>query len=388
MTSPHAHHWPLDPEVTFLNHGSFGACPKPVLEAQSRLREQAEREPVRFFTRELPPLLDGARAALATIVGADADDLAFVNNATAGVNTILRSLDFAPGDELLVTDQVYGACRNAVDFVAAKAGAVVRVAKVPFPFSEAAEIVEAIVSAAGPKTRLALIDHVTSPTGVVWPIAEIVKALAERGIDTLVDGAHTAGMVKLDVGAIGAAYYTGNCHKWLCTPKGSAFLHVRRDRQERVRPLVISHGATAKERRFRAEFDWTGTDDPTPFLCIPEAIRFLSSLVPGGFDGLLAHNRAGALDTRGRLCAGLGVEPPCPAEFLGSLAAVPVPDCDDPNGPFLDPLGAELYDRYRIEVPVFAWPRAPKRLVRVSFQAYNSAGQYERLITALRELLF
>src|SRR3989441_4802852 len=305
--------WTLDSGVVFLNHGSFGACPTPVLDYQRRLREELEREPVRFLSRELHARLDAARAALGAFIGADPDDLAFVSNATTGVNTVLRSLALAPGDEILVTDHAYNACRNAVNAVAAAQGARVVVAHVPFPVDGDDAVVSAILAVTTPRTRLALLDHVTSPTAVVFPIARLVSALAERGVETLIDGAHAPGMLPLDVRAIGAAYYTGNCHKWLCTPKGSAFLHVRRDRQDRVLPLAIGHGynSTRKDRsRFRLLFDWGGTDDPTPFLCIPAAIRFLGALLPEGWPALMARNRSLALAGRKVLCDALRIPEP------------------------------------------------------------------------------
>ncbi len=385
--------WALDPAVAFLNHGSFGACPRPVLEAQGRLVEELEAEPVRFLSRELEGRLDAARAALAAFVGADADDLAFVPNATAGVNTVLRSLAFAPGDELLVTDHAYNACRNALEAVAGRAGARAVVATVPFPIDSPDRVVEAVLARVTPRTRLALLDHVTSPTGIVFPIARLVAELAQRGVDTLVDGAHAPGMVPLDLHALGAAYYTGNAHKWLCAPKGTAFLHVRRDCQAAIRPLSISHGANSPRTdrsRFRLEFDWAGTDDPTAHLCVPEAIRYLGSLVPGGWPVLMARNRALALAARRTLCDAVGVAPPCPDEMIGSLAAVPLPDATRPPAPATprrDALQDALFERFRIEVPVIVWPAAPRRLVRVSAQLYNEPGDYARLADALRTLL-
>lgn len=385
--------WSLDPEIAFLNHGSFGACPRPVLEAQARQREQMEREPVRFFLRELEAQLDQARAALADFVGADADDLAFVPNATAGVNTVLRSLALEPGDELLTTDHEYNACRNALEATAARAGARVVVATVPFPLESPDQVVEALLAAAGPRTRLLLVDHVTSQTGLVLPIARIVAALEERGIDTLVDGAHAPGMVPLDLRALGAAYYTGNCHKWICAPKGAALLHVRRDRQQRVRPLSISHGANATREdrsRFRLEFDWTGTFDPTPFLCVPEALRLLGGLLPGGWPALQEHNRRTALAARALLCEALGCAAPSPDEMIGSLASVPLPPGDGAplrSALSLDPLQDALLERHRVEVPVIPWPAPPRRLLRISAQIYNERTEYERLIRGLHELL-
>jgi isopenicillin-N epimerase len=392
VNSELAQHWTLDPEVEFLNHGSFGACPRHVLELQQELRARMERQPVLFHSRELEPLLDEARSALARFVGADSDDLAFVPNATAGVNTVVRSLRLLPGDEVLTTDHAYNACRNALR-VLEPAGVRVVTAAVPWPGVTPAQVTDAVLAAVTPRTRLALIDHVTSPTGLVFPIETLVRALAERGVDTLVDGAHAPGMLPLDLRRIGAAYYTGNCHKWLCTPKGSGFLHVRRDRQEGVLPLAVSHGfnSTRTDRsRFRLLFDWGGTDDPTPFLCIPEAIRFLGTLLPGGWPALMQRNRELALAGRHVLCEALAVPPPAPAEMIGSLAAVPLPDSGGPPPPagsMNDPLQAIVYERHRIEVPIFVFPRHPRRLVRIAAQLYNSRPQIERLARALKEVL-
>ena len=387
-----ARHWTLYPKVEFLNHGSFGACPRRLLDVQEELRARMERQPVLFLSRELEPLLDEARTALARFVGADPDDLAFVPNATTGVNTVVRSLRLGPGDEVLTTDHAYNACRNALR-VLEPAGVRVVTAALPWPGVTPAQVIEAVVAAVTPRTRLALIDHVTSPTGLVFPVETLVRALAERGVDTLVDGAHAPGMLPLDVDRIGAAYYTGNCHKWLCTPKGSGFLHVRRDRQDGVLPLAVSHGfnSTRTDRsRFRLLFDWGGTDDPTPFLCIPEAIRFLGSLLPGGWSALMQRNRELALTGRALLCDALGIPQPAPAEMIGSLAAVPLPDSEGPPPPagsMNDPLQRTIYDRYRVEVPIFVFPRHPRRLVRIAAQLYNSRAQIELLARVLTEVL-
>jgi isopenicillin-N epimerase len=388
-----AERWMLDPAVSFLNHGSFGACPLPILETQQRWRARMERQPVQFFVRDLQSLLDAARADLAAFLGVDPQDLAFVPNATAGVNAVLRSLHFGPDDELLTTDHAYNACRNSLDFVAARAGACVVVANIPFPIDSAERVIEAVVGCVTSRTRIALLDHVTSPTGLVLPIQRVVSTLSECGVDTLIDGAHAPGMLPLNVCDVGATYYTGNCHKWLCAPKGAGFLYVRRDRQPSIRPIAISHGANAPpggRSRFLREFDWTGTDDPTPYLCVPDAIRFMGGLLPSGWAELMQRNRALALEARRTICARLGVLPPCPDAMIGALAVIPIADGspEPPSSPlYLDPLQDELLARYGIEVPVIPWPAPPKRLVRISAQIYNVPSQYERLADALKELL-
>ena len=384
--------WTLDPEVVFLNHGSFGACPRDILAEQDRLRALVEREPVQFFVQHYERLLDAARAEVAAFVGADPLDLVFVRNATVGVNAILRSLQLRPGDELLTIDHNYNACNNALVHVADRADAVVVRAPLPFPIASAAEVLDPILAAVTPRTRLAMIDHITSPTGLVLPIAEIVAQLNARGVDTLVDGAHAPGMLPLDLQALGAAYYTGNFHKWVCAPKGAAMLYVRRDRQAGIHPAVISHGFNSRRPRPRLweEFDWTGTDDPTPWLCVPAAIRWLGALLPGGWPELRARNHARVCEGRDILAAALGVPAPAPDSMLGSLAALPLPD-GDPTPPasalYADPLQIALFEQHRIEVPVPPWPAPPRRLIRISAQIYNRRSDYEALAAALTTLL-
>jgi isopenicillin-N epimerase len=384
--------WPLDRSVAFLNHGSYGACPAEVLRYQAALRAEMEAEPVRFLGRELDDRLDAARARLGAFVGADPDDLAFVSNATGGVNAVLRSLRLAAGDELLTTDHAYQACRNTLDFVAQRSGARVVTVTLPFPVTSPQAIVDVVLAGVTPRTRLALLDHITSPTALILPLERLVAALAARGVDSVVDGAHAPGMVPLDLRALGAAYYSGNCHKWLCTPKGSAFLWVRRDRQADVHPLTISHGAKgerAGRSRFRLEFDWTGTQDPTPWLTVPMAIDYLAGLVPGGWPALMARNRALALEARRLLCAAVGTEPACPEEMIGSIASVILPDnrTVETGWRVRDPIQGRLFEAWGIEVPIMRWPAPPKRMIRVSAQLYNHLPQYVRLAEALRKEL-
>ena len=386
-------HWSLDPSVTFLNHGSFGACPTRVLERQSELRRRLEEEPVRFFMYEYDELMEDARKALGAFIGADPDDLAILANATSGVNTVLRSLQLQPGDELLVTDHEYNACRNAIDFVAERTGAKVVEVPIPFPLDSVDQVLDAIVGSVTNRTKLALIDHITSPTGLVFPIERIVAELSERAVDTLVDGAHSIGMVDLNLEKLGAAYFTGNCHKWLCTPKGVAVLHVRRDRQEQIRPLVISHGANQPltgTTRYRNEFDWLGTNDLTAAMCIPDVIAFIDDVLPGGWPELRVRNRQLALEARDILCDTLGIAHPTPDAMIGALVAVPLPvtpvdTADLPWG--WHPIQATLVKVYNIQVPVTPWPDANHPVLRVSAQLYNSRGQYQELAGALSVLL-
>lgn len=383
--------WLLERDITFLNHGSFGACPIPVLEAQTTFREQLEREPLRFLMREFEPLLDDARNQLATFIGADADELVFVPNATTGVNAVLRSLFFNPGDELLTTSQEYNACRNTLDFVASRTGAKVIVAEVPFPIESPAQVIEAVMQCVSPNTKLALLDHVVSQTGLIFPIKELVGELANCGVDVLVDGAHAPGMVALNLEEINATYYTGNCHKWLCAPKGAGFLYVRPDKQNAIRPTTISHGANSPrsdKSRFQLEFDWMGTVDPSPYLCVPVAIDFMGNLLDGGWPELMAKNHALALAGRQILLDKLDLPQPCPDEMVGSMAVVQLPDeeSDVVGKSGIAPLQEALWEIFKIEVPVIPWPNSRARLVRISAQYYNTLPQYEYLAKALVEL--
>ncbi len=391
--------WLLEPDISFLNHGSFGACPTPVLEAQRAWRDRMEQEPVRFLAQELEGHLDAARHDVAAFLGADPEGIAFVPNATTGVSTVLASLRFREGDELLVGDHEYNATLNAMAAAARRDGASLTLVRVPFPMQDPSQVVEAYLDAVTPRTRLALVSHVTSPTAVILPVAALVRELDRRGIDTLVDGAHAPGMLPIDLDALGAAYWTGNGHKWLCAPKGSGMLHVRGDLRARIRPLVVSHGANDRRpdrARFRAEFDWTGTTDPTPHLALPAAIRFVGGLHEDGWSGLMAANAALALEARDRLCAALEVPPPVPDSMLGSMASIPLPTVA-PNEAAVERLQAVLLDEDRIEVPVIAFPvRAAmeagggpsQALVRVSAQRYNRPDEYawlaERLAARVR----
>jgi isopenicillin-N epimerase len=386
--------WSLDPGVTFLNHGSFGACPEPILAVQREWRDRLEREPVAFLDRELEGHLDRARTSVGAFLGGDPDGLVFVPNATTACNAVLGSLRFAAGDEILTSDHEYNAILNTLRAAADRDGARVVLAALPFPTAGDDELVDTLLAAVTDRTRLAVISHVTSPTGLVLPIERLVRGLDARGVDTLVDGAHAPGMVPLALDALGAAYYTGNGHKWLCGPKGAAFLWVRADRRERIHPTIVSHGANATRvdrPRFRLEFDWVGTGDPTPVITLPAAIEWMAALEPGGWPAVMAANRALALDARNRLVAAFGGPPPAPDALIGSMVAVPIP------GPRTDAdaawLHEAMFDEDRIEVPVVAWPVPGARreptdpprsvFVRVSAQRYNEPEDIERLVAAL-----
>lgn len=387
--------WGLDPAVTFLNHGSFGACPKVVLERQTEIQREMERQPLDFLVRKMTPLVDESRNTLAGLVGADPTDMVFVQNATAGVNSVARSLDFRPGDELLVTTHDYNACRNVIRYVAQRTGAVVVEVHVPLPITSPQQVIDAVLERATPRTRLAMLDHITSSTALIFPVEELVRELDRRGIDTLVDGAHAPGMVPLNINRIGAAYYTGNCHKWLCAPKAVGFLHVRRDRQRGIQPPIVSHGwnrSRPDHTPFQDAFDWPGTFDPSPWLCIGDSIRFLSGLMPGGLEALMKRNHDLAVLGQRILCDRVGLAPVGVESMLGSMAAVHLPDNEkafDENGqpqPAEEwQLNNELFAENKIEVPAWHWPAAPKMLLRICAHAYNHSAQYEQLAEVLKQ---
>lgn len=382
--SSYLDHWLLDPAIAFLNHGSFGACPKPVLLTQQQWRDRLERQPLQFLGSDIETLLDAALSELSAFVKCPAVDLAFVTNATTGINTVLRSLTLTSGNELLTTSHEYNACRNALNYVAERSNATVVVADIPFPIASQQQIIDAVLGKVTDQTTLVLLDHVTSQTGLILPLKELISQLTAWGIATLIDGAHVPGMLPLNLMDLQPTYYVGNCHKWLCAPKGSAFLYVQPERQPDIRPLTISHGANAPQRdrsRFRLEFDWMGTTDPSSHLSVPSAIDFMGALLPGGWAELMQHNHQLAIAARQILCETLNVAPPAPDTLLGALAVVPLPDGDAVR------LHNALLAEYRIEVPIIPWGHELGRQVRISAQIYNSLEQYEYLAIALKQLL-
>ncbi len=385
-----AENWILSKDTCFLNHGSFGATPVAVLEEQTRLREKIENDPVRFFERDYIPLMSSSIKKLAEFMNADPKGMALVKNTTEGVNTVLRSLVLNPGDEILVTNHSYQACWNAVDFVTERAGAKTVVVEIPFRVENEDEIVDLVMGSVSERTVLAMVDTVTSATGLRMPFERLVKDLQSAGVDVLLDAAHGPGIVPLDLIALDAAYCTGNCHKWLCTPKGSAFLHIRPDRKKFMKPLSISHGASFEgtdQEKFEFEFGWPGTQDPTPWLCIPLAIDFLDSLVEGGWPEIMERNRKLALEGRRILCNALGTTEPVPDSLVSSIASVEMPG-EGEVGPMSmegDPYHNYLLDEFGIQVPVFPWRHHGRRYIRISAQLYNSVEEYEFLAACLEK---
>ncbi len=365
--------WLLDPAVTFLNHGSFGAVPRALRTAFVALQERIEAEPVEFIDRRLGELLTPARTRVATFLGIEPDALGFVTNATEGVNAVLRSLDFAQGDELLTTSHVYNAVRNAMSYRARQTGATYVEVPVPLPIREPLEVVRALTSRMTARTRLVVVDQVTSPTALIFPVETLAAECRARGIELLVDGAHAPGMLDVDVDAIGCTYWTGNLHKWCCAPKGAAVLWVAPERRGDIHPLAVSHFLG---EGFVKEFDWQGTRDVAAWSVSGQAIEFFERF---GWENVRAHNRALAAWAHDLLCERWQVEPVSPREhtMLGFMATVRLPH--ELAQRFATPLDFQktLYARERIEVPILAFDG--RWHARVSAQLYNRPEEYERL---------
>jgi isopenicillin-N epimerase len=378
----------LREDVVFLNHGSFGACPRPVFEAYQRFQLELESEPVEFLGRRLNDLMRTPREALAQELGTTHENIAAVTNATGGLNIVARSLPLQPGDQILTTDHEYSALEKTWAFICRKTGAEVVVVKVPLPLTSEAAFTDAIIAGMTDRTKVLFLSHITSPTALLFPIAPAIAEARRRGIWSVIDGAHTPGHIPLSLDELGADFYSGNCHKWMMTPKGSAFLYARPEVQHLIDPLVVSHGWTAGSKEpgakgtfgnspFIDEIEMQGTRDPSAWLSVPEAIRFRRD---NDWTGVAAHCAALAQDTATRLGQLTGLPALSSPEFSApQMVAMPIPDCDAPEIHHL------LFDRYRIEIPVFRWQDTC--IARVSVQGYNSRPQMDRLIEALSELL-
>jgi isopenicillin-N epimerase len=368
----------LRDDVAFLNHGSFGAVPRIVFEEQERWRRRLEAEPIELLGRRQSDLIDAAKAPLAQFLHMRAHDFGLVTNATEGINAVLHSLHFRPGDELLTTNHVYNAVRKAMQHAASRGGAAYREIDIRTPLQGPADILRAIVNGLSERTRLLVIDHITSPTALIVPVQEIARVCAERKIELLIDGAHAPGMIELDVPATGATYYAGNLHKWACAPKGVAFIWVAPHRQNDIHPCVVSH---RYGEGLAAEFGWQGTRDASAWLTLPTALKFMEGL---GWERVRAHNHAMAIWAHMMLCDRFGVEPLTPLDgcLLGSTATLRLPA---PLSEMTEARGVELqqslYTRDRVEVPLVPWQGAWH--LRVSCQVYNTPADYERLAGAI-----
>jgi isopenicillin-N epimerase len=347
----------LDPDVVYLNHGAFGACPRPVFDVYQAWQRELEREPVDLFDRRLEGELAAVLAALGEYVGAPSDNLALVLNATHGLNAVLRSLPIGRDDEIVTTGHEYGATERLLQFVSERTRArVVRAAGID---------PDAIWDAVSERTRVVLVSHVTSPTALLVPVEKLCRRAREAGIVSVIDGAHAPGHVPLDLGHLGADFYAGNCHKWLCAAKGSGFLYARREHQELLQPLVVGWGYG--ESRFALRDDWRSTRDPAAYLAIPAAIEFIR------VNGHAAECRE-LLEAGSLRLAAAGFEPLARQPL--QMASFRLPPCDPEEA------GRRLFEEFRIEVPVRSWSR--EVLLRVSIAPYNTPEDLEELEAALK----
>lgn len=380
----------LDPEVTFLNHGSYGACPRPVFEAYQAWQLKLERQPVAFLdpARGLSGWMRNARMAMAAEVGAEPDDIVGLTNATDALNIVAQSLDLRTGDEILTTDHEYAALDKTWAYVARRTGAKVVPVTIPLPLTDAQVFTDALLAGITPRTKVLFLSHITSATALVFPIEAIVAHARARGILTVIDGAHSPGHIPLDLTALDSDYYAGNCHKWLMAPKGSAFLYVRPELQAGINPLVISHGWTEDAAMpgtkgvfgntpFVDGLEMQGTRDPSAWLTVPDAIAFRRQ---HGWDSVAARCRDLVQDTAVRVAALTGLPPLSSPEFCApQMAAMPVPSCDPMA------LKLALLDDFGIEIPCFVWKE--HTIVRLAVQGYNTAAQMDHLVAALAAVL-
>ncbi|MDX9911997.1 MAG: aminotransferase class V-fold PLP-dependent enzyme [Phycisphaerales bacterium] len=413
--------WAIDPALTFLNHGSYGACPRVVLDRQRELRERMERDPVRFFMQDIETLMDRTRDAVGALIDADPASLAPAPNSTVACATVLRHIAWNPGDEIIVSHHEYSSCINEIGRLAQSHDVRPVHADLPAVLDTPEQVIEATLKCVTPRTRLCLVSHVTSCGGAVLPVERLVALLRERGVETLVDGAHTPGQIELSVRRIGAAYYVAGLHKWCATPKGGAFISVRDDLRSGFRPLSLSSRAAKKRTDrdlYRCDFEYVGTADYTGHLCVPDAFAFMASLSEGGWPAVMRRNLRLARAASAMITSTLrevaphdDVRPLCAEGLMGAMASVRLPACppdlatrlakdrwvrmDDPFFRPLartlgDPVQDALVERYNIQTPVWKQdgpaPEFGKRFIRVCAHPSLCLGDFEHLCNALREM--
>lgn len=379
--------FPIRPGLTMLNNGSYGLTPEVVREAQRALRCRMEEDPVRFFKSDLEYYSDDAREALASFTNTRAGDIALVPNGTFAVATVLNNLDLGPGDEVLVTDHEYMATFNELGKVCRARGARVVVAKVPFPEVSPERVVESVVGAMTDRTRVVMVSHITSATSLVMPVAEIVEAARARGIASFLDGAHTPGQIKLDIGALNPTWYAASCHKWLMCPKGTGFIWTSPDARGDFRPVVLScrvHETREERDAYLCDFDYTGTNDYTGNLVIPVAIAHMGAQLPGGWDELRARNHDLVVEGAKMVCDAIGVAQRVPESMTGTMVSIPLPGVCEPSTLLGEGLWDRLYLHHGIQVPVWDLPGVCDRMIRVSAQLYNTPDDFRMLGEALR----
>lgn len=371
--------WTLDPVVAFLNHGSFGACPKAVLDKQTEWRARLEREPVKFLDRDSMELIPNALKSLGEFLGAPSDELAFVTNATEGIAAVVRSLDLKPGDEMITTAHAYDAIANTMNHVAERVGAKVHHLPIAMPYLDPSIIVSDIEKLLNEKTKLVVVSHITSISSLILPVNDIATLCKKRGVDCVIDGAHAPGMLDLKIESIGAPYYSGNLHKWICAPKGAGFLYARKDKQQNLHPAIISNNYG---KGFNWEFGWQGTRDITPWLTAPFAIEYMSQF---GWENIRKHNHQMATWAQKMLTEKWGVEPisPLDGSAIGSIVTIPLPKGKRIIEDRYEAT-AILYEEYGVEIPVVNVN--DRKMIRPSCQLYNVEEDYHRLAEAVLKL--
>lgn len=384
--------WSIRPDILYLDNGAFGSCPLEISKKQQEIRQEIEENPHDFFERNFLPSWNRSREALSKFINADTLGLVVLPGATHGMNVVIQALKFKAGDEILTTNHAYSSVRLMLEQVAKRDDACIVVVNIPWMVASEQILLQNLLSHVTERTRLAVIDHIPSRSGLVFPIKQIVSEFESRNIDTLVDGAHVPGMLPLDVKDINAAYYVANCHKWMCTPRGVGFLHIREDKVQNIKPLIIARSPHVSKKSSHSTlehgFTWFGTSDPSAVLCLPSSIEFLKKVVPGGHDGLVKRNHKLAILARRIVCRALGIPIPCPDNVIGSMATIPLPDSPGPEQEGMLSIQQMLWEKHKIVIPVYSYPSYPKRVIRLSVQAYNHLDQYLRLADCLRAVLY
>jgi isopenicillin-N epimerase len=382
--------WNLNPSIVHLNHGSFGGTPKFIIDKQKEYIDKLESEPVDFSVRQWYPLYYENKKALADFVGTSEHHIYLVPNTTIGINHILHNQKES-NKQWLTTNHAYGACIHAFHKIGEERGNEIIKVQIPFPLHSENEILEQLENNLSPRTSLALIDYITSATAIIFPIKKIIDLLHNRGVKVIVDAAHAPGMVDFNIDALDADYFVANCHKWICSPKGSAFVYVNPKHQKEYKPIFYSFyndWNTEEAAHWSNQFIWEGTKDYSAYLCIKDALSYMPSLINGGWNEIRTHNRNLAIQGAKLIANKLGVELPVPESMLGSIVNIPLWDDKIPLKFFnyYTEVKNILYDKYKIEVPCILFPQAPKQYVRVSAQLYNSIEEYEYLGNCLLEI--
>jgi isopenicillin-N epimerase len=387
-----AHHWQHDQSIVYLNHGSFGATPTTVLQHQQHLQTQMEAEAIQFFVDDLPQLINESKSVLAQFVGTSNNNIVFTSNTTTGINTIFNSLPSKPNDNWLLINHNYGACALAAKHYAKKNNCTTSVATIPYPINNDDDFLKAIDAAILPNTTVAMVDYITSASATIFPIKKIIDFLHSKNIQVIVDAAHAPGMVTFNIDDLQPDYFVANCHKWICSPKGSAFMYVAPQHQPHIYPLVISHyndTAVGTAAHWSNQFLFDGTHDYSAYISVKNAIDTMPNIANGTWDIIKQQNHEMVWEAALLIANTLQVALPIPKHMVGSICNIPLPSGHLLNHSYMGKTALKqiLFDKYKIEVPVFLFPAAPTQWLRISAQLYNSMEQYEYLAQCLKKEL-